>query len=105
MKKFTGKVLSIKTAQTAIVGVVRFKVHPLYENRTKRTKRYPVHDATGVATGDVVEFSECRPLSKTKRWIITKVVQSSVLSTQKSKEAPITSRKKGGAGRGKALSK
>ncbi|MBI4029061.1 MAG: 30S ribosomal protein S17 [Candidatus Blackburnbacteria bacterium] len=71
MKKFIGLVVSNKNKNTAIVEVTRFLVHPLYEKRMKRTKRYPTHDEIGVNLGDKVLFVESRPYSKTKRWKIT----------------------------------
>lgn len=74
MRKFVGLVVSNKNKSTAIVEVTRFLVHPLYEKRVKRTKRYPTHDEIGVAMGDKVEFAESRPYSKTKRWKITQVL-------------------------------
>lgn len=76
MKKFIGKVVSTKNKNTAIIEIVRFKVHPIYEKRTKQTSRYPVHDLTGVTMGQTVEFIESRPYSKTKKWIVTKVVEA-----------------------------
>ncbi len=74
MKKFTGKVVSTKNKNTAIIEVARFKVHPIYEKRTKVTARYAVHDLIGVAVGQNVEFAETKPYSKTKKWIITQVI-------------------------------
>lgn len=74
MKRSQGLVVSTKNDKTAIVEVARFKIHPIYEKRIRRTTRYPVHDLIGVNTGDHVEFVESKPYSKTKRWIITKVV-------------------------------
>lgn len=76
MKKFTGEVVSKKNKNTAIIEVVRFLVHPMYEKRVKRTKRYPVHDLTGVSVGDTVQFIESRPYSKTKKWVIAQGMNS-----------------------------
>ncbi|MBI2590710.1 MAG: 30S ribosomal protein S17 [Candidatus Blackburnbacteria bacterium] len=74
MKKFTGLVVSNKNKNTAIVEVTRFLVHPIYEKRVKRTKRYPAHDEVGVNVGDKVQFVESRPYSATKRWKITRML-------------------------------
>ncbi|MBI2268062.1 MAG: 30S ribosomal protein S17 [Candidatus Blackburnbacteria bacterium] len=74
MKVFIGKVKSVSLTKTVIVEVERFRVHPIYEKRTRSTKRYPVHDEIGVKERDVVEFKETRPISKTKRWMITRVL-------------------------------
>jgi len=78
MKRTQGLVISTKNPKTAIVEVARFKVHPIYEKRIKRTTRYPVHDSIGVKNGDQVEFVDSKPYSKSKRWIITKVITSTV---------------------------
>lgn len=69
VKKFKGTVVSTKMAKTAVVVVDAFKMHPKYQKRYKVSKKYKVHDAAGSAkVGDVVEFIECRPLSKDKKW-------------------------------------
>ena len=74
VKKFRGTVVSTKMAKTAVVVVDGFKMHPKYKKHYKVSKRYKVHDEAGSAkAGDVVEFVECRPLSKDKKWrLITK---------------------------------
>lgn len=69
IKKFKGTVVSTKMAKTAVVIVDDFKMHPKYKKRYKVSKKYKVHDETNSAkVGDVVEFVECRPLSKDKKW-------------------------------------
>jgi small subunit ribosomal protein S17 len=74
IKKFKGTVVSTKMAKTAVVVVDDFKMHPKYKKRYKVSKKYKVHDAESSAkVGDVVEFIECRPLSKDKKWrLVTK---------------------------------
>lgn len=74
MKIFVGRVVSNKTQKTAIVEIERYRVHPIYKKRTKRTKRYPVHDLVNTKVGNIVEFIQTRPISKTKKWTITKVL-------------------------------
>ena len=69
VKKFKGTVVSTKMAKTAVVVVDAFKMHPKYKKRYKVSKKYKVHDEKGSAkAGDTVEFVECRPLSKDKKW-------------------------------------
>ncbi len=70
MKKFKGKVVSVKMDKTAVVEVEEYRIHPLYRKRIKRTKKYHVHDEKGVQKGEEVIFGETRPISKTKRWKI-----------------------------------
>jgi small subunit ribosomal protein S17 len=75
MKQFIGKVISVKMPKTAKVLVSRIKVHPLYKKRIKVRKIYHVHDELGVKIDDKVKFQDCRPMSKTKRWKITEVIE------------------------------
>jgi small subunit ribosomal protein S17 len=72
MKIFTGKVISNKTAKTAVISVERTVIHPLYLKRYKRSKKYHVHDEVGVKVGDTVKFVASRPYSKSKKWRIVK---------------------------------
>ena len=74
MKVFTGKVIGLKQAKTATVSVERVKIHPLYKKRFTRSTKYQVHDEVGVKLGDVVKFADCKPVSKSKKWKIIKVV-------------------------------
>lgn len=82
MKIRTGKVVSTKNQKTAVVVVERFFAHPMYEKRVRRTKRYPVHNEIGAKEGDVVRFSETRPISKTKRWKILEVAGAKKLEAR-----------------------
>ena len=70
MKIFTGKVIAKKMAKTATVAVERMVIHPLYQKRFKRIKKYHVHDENGVKVGETVKFAATRPYSKLKKWII-----------------------------------
>lgn len=74
MKHLTGTVKSDKNLKTAIVDVVRFRVHPMYLKRIKVNKSYAVHDELGAKKGDRVRIEETRPISKTKHWKITKII-------------------------------
>src|SRR3989344_5516595 len=69
-----GRVVSNKTHKTATVLVTGTKTHPLYKKSYVRSKKYLVHDETGVNVGDLVEILEVSPISKRKHWKITKVV-------------------------------
>lgn len=76
MKKiFEGTVVAYKTQNTAIVEVERFKPHPIYGKRMRRTKRYKV-DTVGVSiqVGEKVKIVETRPLSKDKNFKIEHVI-------------------------------
>lgn len=68
-RKFHGVVVSDKMDKTIVVRVEQVKVHPKYKKRYTVSKKYKVHDERNEhKEGDKVEFAECRPLSKDKRW-------------------------------------
>lgn len=68
-KTFSGIVVSDKMDKTIVVKVETSKIHPLYKKHFKVNKNYKVHDAQNkFHVGDKVNFIECRPLSKDKRW-------------------------------------
>ncbi len=70
-----GTVVSSKNDQTVIVAVSRANRHRLYGKVIRTTKRYPVHDPENRATlGDLVVIEECRPISKTKHWLLVDVL-------------------------------
>jgi small subunit ribosomal protein S17 len=71
-----GRVVSDKMNKTVVVEVERMVEHPLYGKRMKRTGRFHAHDeANDCHEGDLVEIVETRPLSKTKRWRVARVVE------------------------------
>ena len=71
-----GVVVSDKMDKTVTVLVERHVKHPLYGKIIVRSNKYHAHDETNQAkTGDTVEIQEGRPISKTKAWTLTKVVQ------------------------------
>lgn len=94
MKIFTGHVISTKMAKTATVSVERVVVHPKYNKRYKRDRKFQVHDEVGVKVGDVVKFTACKPYSKTKKWIIL-ADNKEVKKVEKVKEVKKVSKKKG----------
>ena len=66
---FTGLVVSDKMEKTLVVVVNRVIEHQRYGKRYSRSKRYKVHDERSMFhAGDMVNFRECRPLSRDKRW-------------------------------------
>ena len=76
-----GVVSSDKMDKTITVVVERLFKHPKYEKYLRRHKKYHAHDETNEAgNGDVVEIVECRPMSKNKRWRLSKVVERATLT-------------------------
>jgi small subunit ribosomal protein S17 len=74
----SGRVVSDKMTKTVTVLVERRVKHPLYGKYVTRTKKYHAHDENGeYHEGDMVEIEECRPLSRTKAWRVTKLLEKS----------------------------
>ena len=72
----TGVVISDQNDKTVTVLVERQFAHPLYTKQVKKTKKYRVHDENNeYQRGDVVRIAETRPLSKTKRWRVVKLLE------------------------------
>jgi len=86
MKIYTGKVISVKMNKTTNVLVERVIAHPVYKKRIKRTKKFHVHDILGAKVGQVVRFKDSKPISKTKKWILTEIVDSAKGKAQRAKE-------------------
>jgi small subunit ribosomal protein S17 len=75
-KVFRGKVVSDKMDKTIVVAVTRLVRHPLYPKVIKKTSKFKVHDEFKEAKeGDTVEIMETRPLSKTKRWRLVRIIK------------------------------
>jgi small subunit ribosomal protein S17 len=71
-----GKVVSNKMDKTVIVAVESSFTHRLYHRYMKRTTKFAAHDETNACKiGDVVEIVSSRPLSRTKRWRVRRVVK------------------------------
>ncbi len=69
IRKFKGEVISDKMDKTIVVRVDSLKVHPKYNKSYKTSKNYKVHDEENKhKVGEVIEFVECRPMSKDKNW-------------------------------------
>ncbi len=73
-KVLSGRVVSNKMDKTVVVAVERLKSHPIYRKQYKQTARYKAHDeANKCQIGDMVEITECRPLSREKSFTVTKI--------------------------------
>ena len=79
-RTLVGRVVSDKMTKTVTVLIERRVKHPLYGKVMIRSQRYHAHVDTDVAAeGDLVEIEECRPISKTKSWRVTKVVEKALV--------------------------
>jgi small subunit ribosomal protein S17 len=71
-----GKVVSDKRSKTVTVLIERRTKHELYGKIVAKSSKYHAHDEAGAyKNGDVVEIAESRPISKTKSWVVTRLVQ------------------------------
>src|SRR5947199_186176 len=74
-RTLVGKVVSDKRAKTVTVLVERRSMHELYGKIVAKSSKYHAHDEKGeYKLGDVVEIAESRPISKTKSWVVTRLV-------------------------------
>ena len=70
-----GEVISDKMEKTVVVKTTRSLKHPVYGKVVRLHKKYKVHDEANAAkTGDLVEITESRPLSKTKHMTLVRVL-------------------------------
>ena len=75
-KTRVGKVVSDKMEKTIVVAIEDNVKHPTYGKIIKRTSKIHAHDENGECrVGDKVEVMETRPLSKTKRWRVTRIIE------------------------------
>lgn len=75
-RKLIGRVVSDKRAKTVTVLVERRNAHELYGKIVARSRKYHAHDENGeFKMGDLVEIAEGRPISKTKSWVVTRLVE------------------------------
>ncbi len=72
-----GTVVSDRNDKTVTVLVERRFTHPLLKKTVRRSKKYAAHDESNSAKiGDIVRIQECRPMSRTKRWIVIEKVEA-----------------------------
>jgi small subunit ribosomal protein S17 len=76
-KVITGTVVSSKMDKTLVVQVERKFIHPTFKKVVKRTKKFKCHDeGNQCSIGDFISMREVRPMSKTKRWNLVKVLKA-----------------------------
>ena len=79
-RTLVGKVVSDKRTKTVTVLVERRVKHPIYDKIMIKSSKYHAHDENGeYKMGDTIEIMESRPLSKTKNWVATRLVQKAAL--------------------------
>ena len=79
-RTLVGKVVSDKREKTVTVLVERRVKHPIYDKIVIRSSKYHAHDEKGeYKMGDLIEITESRPISKSKNWVVTRLVEKAVL--------------------------
>jgi len=74
-----GRVVSDKMDKTVTVLIERRVKHPMYDKIIVRSSKYHAHNENNeVKAGDLVEIQECRPIAKTKAWVVTKLLERAV---------------------------
>ena len=75
-KRLIGRVVSDKMDKTVVVAIDRRKMHRVYKKVINFTKKVNAHDESNeVELGSLVQVVESKPLSKTKRWVVEKVLE------------------------------
>jgi small subunit ribosomal protein S17 len=79
-RTLVGKVVSDKREKTVTVLIERRVKHELYGKIVGKSSKYHAHDENNeYKMGDVIEITESRPLSKTKNWVATRLVEKASL--------------------------
>jgi small subunit ribosomal protein S17 len=77
-RKLLGRVTSNKMQKTVVVKVERRVRDPFMGKTVTRSRKYHAHVEAGeFGEGDLVEIAECRPISRTKSWKVTRLVEKS----------------------------
>ena len=79
-RTLVGRVVSDKMEKTVTVLVERKVKHPMYGKVMVRSKKYHAHnDGNAAKAGDLVEIVETRPVSRTKTWAVTSVLEKAIV--------------------------
>ncbi len=79
-RTLVGRIVSDKRAKTVTVLVERRTAHELYGKIVAKSSKYHAHDEKGeYKMGDLVEIAEGRPISKTKSWTVTRLIEKAKL--------------------------
>ena len=79
-RTLVGRIVSDKRSKTVTVLVERRSAHELYGKIVAKSRKYHAHDEKDeYSLGDVVEIAEGRPISKTKSWVVTRLIEKAKL--------------------------
>ena len=90
-KERTGIVISDRMKKTVVVSVERTVMHPRYKKYLRRRTKVKAHDESNQShVGDRVLIVECRPLSRDKRWRVSRVLErAKTMEADESKAAAV----------------
>jgi small subunit ribosomal protein S17 len=74
-RTLVGRVASDKMMKTVTVLIERKVKHPMYGKFIVQSRKYAAHNELGATMGDLVQIQETRPISKTKAWNVTAVIE------------------------------
>ena len=78
-----GRVLKANNVQTRVIAIEQRVPHPLYGRVIRRTAKFVAHDEKEESqVGDLVRIEECRPMSKTKRWLLVEILERQDIQDQ-----------------------
>ena len=78
-RQLIGTVVTDRMDKTVVVQTERLVKHRLYDKYIRRRAKFPAHDAqNSCRIGDKVLITESRPLSKTKRWQVSQILEKAV---------------------------
>jgi len=79
IRTLQGRVISNKMQKSAVVAIERFVKHIIYGKFIKRTTKLHIHDEKNECTiGDLIEIRESRPISKTKSWVLVRIIEKTI---------------------------
>lgn len=87
-KERAGVVVSDRMQKTVVVSVERTVMHPRYKKILRRRTKVKVHDERNEChVGDRVLIVECRPLSRDKRWRVSKILERAQTTSEETQNA------------------
>jgi small subunit ribosomal protein S17 len=88
-RRLQGVVSSNKMTKTVIVEISRTFRHPLYQKVIHTVSRLKAHDELNCQVGDAVEILESKPISRTKRWVVKKIISRQKAQDELPVELPV----------------
>ncbi len=91
-KSFIGVVSSDKADKTIVVAIDNRKTHPVYKKQYSITRKFIAHDEKNdAAIGDTVQITETKPISRRKRFTLSKIVERAPIKHEESAQAVLAS--------------